>query len=298
MSRAALAVLLAGCAHVPAPAGFSSKTIDVDGVPRRALVSAPAPGAALVLALHGRLGTPEGMAKLSGLAPSAGGPGLVVAFPEGVQRSWADARQATPSAKQGVDDVRFLAALIDALVQSHGVDPTQVFVLGMSNGGFMALTLACRLGDTLAGVASVTGSVSDALAADCAWPKPVPVALFLGDEDPLVPYGGGVVLGSRAGVQSADASARFFAQKNGCTGDAADEPLLDADPTDGTRITLRRWDACRAPVRLYTVRGGGHTWPGGWQYARERSVGRQSRDLDATAEALRFFGLGAAGRAR
>ncbi|MGQ0569083.1 MAG: hypothetical protein ACT4P5_06055 [Armatimonadota bacterium] len=34
-------------------------------------------------------------------------------------------------------------------------------------------------------------------------------------------------------------------------------------------------------VILYAVEGGGHTWPGGWQYLPERVVGRTSRDIDA-----------------
>ncbi len=306
MRRAVLATVLlhtavfhtAGCAHLAAPAGFSTRTVQVDGRARRVLVSAPKPGAPLVLALHGRLGTPEGMAKLSGLGAYAERGGLVVAFPEGLERSWADARGVTPAAARGVDDVAFVSALIDSLGASHGIDPSRVFVVGMSNGGFMALTLACRLGERLAGVASVTGSVSQALADDCAWPRALPVALFLGEADPLVPYDGGVVAGSAAKVLSAEASALFLAQKNGCVGGGVVEQWPDADPADGTRVSVTRWEGCRAPVRLYSVQGGGHTWPGGWQYASERMVGRQSRELDATAEALRFFGLGVPERAR
>jgi polyhydroxybutyrate depolymerase len=40
-------------------------------------------------------------------------------------------------------------------------------------------------------------------------------------------------------------------------------------------------------VALYTVDGGGHTWPGG--PAVGRSVGRVSRELDATAAIWEFF---------
>lgn len=290
----ALTLGLAACAHVPAPAGFSTVRLEVSGQVRRALVSAPRPGAPLVLALHGRLGTPEGMAKLTGLSPWAERLGLVVAYPEGLERSWADARAATPAARAGVDDVAFVEALIAALVRTHGVDPAKVYVLGMSNGGFMALTLACRLGARLAGVVSVTGTVSQRLADGCAWPKAVPVALVLGDEDPLVPYAGGVVFGSDAPVLSARASADFLAARNGCSAAEDAVSLPDAAPGDGTRISLTRWSGCAAPVRFYTVQGGGHTWPGGWRYAGERAVGRRSEDLDATAEALRFFGLLAA----
>ena len=40
---------------------------------------------------------------------------------------------------------------------------------------------------------------------------------------------------------------------------------------------------------LYRVEGGGHTWPGGFQYLGERSIGRTNRDLDATDVIWSFF---------
>jgi Poly(3-hydroxybutyrate) depolymerase len=40
-------------------------------------------------------------------------------------------------------------------------------------------------------------------------------------------------------------------------------------------------------VVLYTIEGGGHTWPGGPPVGR--SVGRVTRDLDANRVMLDFF---------
>jgi len=40
-------------------------------------------------------------------------------------------------------------------------------------------------------------------------------------------------------------------------------------------------------VVLFTIEGGGHTWPGGPPVGR--SVGRVTRDLDATRVMLDFF---------
>jgi polyhydroxybutyrate depolymerase len=40
-------------------------------------------------------------------------------------------------------------------------------------------------------------------------------------------------------------------------------------------------------VVLYTIEGGGHTWPGGPPVGRR--VGRVSRDIDATSAMLDFF---------
>lgn len=42
-------------------------------------------------------------------------------------------------------------------------------------------------------------------------------------------------------------------------------------------------------VKLVEVVGGGHTWPGGRQYLRERRIGRVSKDINASELILDFF---------
>jgi polyhydroxybutyrate depolymerase len=51
------------------------------------------------------------------------------------------------------------------------------------------------------------------------------------------------------------------------------------------------WDRCKegTGVALYKIRGGGHTWPGGWQYLNERWIGTTNRDIDARRAIWRFF---------
>ena len=56
----------------------------------------------------------------------------------------------------------------------------------------------------------------------------------------------------------------------------------DVDPDDGLSIQITSYDDCTAPVTLYTVIGGGHTWPGRAQYLPVSLVGRVSQDMDAT----------------
>lgn len=42
-------------------------------------------------------------------------------------------------------------------------------------------------------------------------------------------------------------------------------------------------------VVLYTVTGGGHTWPGGLQYLPEGVIGRTTTQFSASAESWEFF---------
>lgn len=66
-----------------------------------------------------------------------------------------------------------------------------------------------------------------------------------------------------------------------------------ADPVDSevaTDVTRREYKDCanEAAVVLYTIIGGGHTWPGGTPMP-EWLVGRTSRSIDATSLMWAFF---------
>jgi polyhydroxybutyrate depolymerase len=68
-------------------------------------------------------------------------------------------------------------------------------------------------------------------------------------------------------------------------------PLPEADPNDGTQAFIEAYGPCRdqTEVVLYKVRGGGHAWPGGRQYAPVSWIGRVSRDFDACEAIWKFF---------
>lgn len=276
-----------GRREAPIDPSLVADTLVVDGRTRSYLWWDAGQSAPLVLVLHGRLSSGAGVERLSGLLAVAKRDHFSVAYPDGVEHSWHDARDTGPAAEQGVDDVKFLTALIDALV-GRGADASRVYVVGMSNGGFMALTLACRAADRVAGVSSVTGAVPQKLADDCAAARQVPVQFFLGDEDPIVPFAGGEMPQQKGAVLSAEAGARFFARRHGC-GEPVKVALADVAPDDGTRVERWRFAGCAAEVELNVVHGGGHTWPGGWKYLREAFIGRVSADVSASEEAWRFF---------
>ena len=93
---------------------------------------------------------------------------------------------------------------------------------------------------------------------------------------------------ARAGARRRPRRPTLFAQVNGCT----EAPVVAAQPdtvTDGTRVRRSTYSGCRdgRDVVLFTIEGGGHTWPGGPPVGR--SVGRVTRDLDATRVMLDFF---------
>ncbi len=249
---------------------------------------APAP---LVVALHGRWGTSEGQEQLGPTAELSRAEGFFLLLPDGVDMSWHDARHVGPAAKQNVDDVAFLDALTAQFVAQHSVDAKRVYVMGMSNGGLMAHTLACAHAERFAAFGSVTGNVPQALVGNCTPSKPISAAMVLGTADPLIPYAGGDIAMTGGKVLSADASFQFWAQHNGCEGEPAVTELTDKQPDDGTHTRVLTHAKCReeSEVVLFSVEGGGHTWPGGWQYLKEKAIGKTSRDFAASEALWRFF---------
>jgi polyhydroxybutyrate depolymerase len=238
----------------------------------------------LVIALHARSRDGAAMEELSGFSPIAAREGLVLAFPDGLQGSWA-------APKEEGDDVAFLSELISLFVAQHRADPSRVYLVGMSNGGFMTLTAACALSNKVTAAVSVAASMSAVLAGSCHPTRPMSVALLLGEADHIVPYGGGEIMGGRGAVLSGPDSAKFWVATNGCSGNPTIEPIPDDDPTDGTKSLRSHWTSCRGgtEVELVTVRDGGHTWPGGHWFFGEWFFGRKSRDFSAGELAWEFL---------
>ncbi len=92
-------------------------------------------------------------------------------------------------------------------------------------------------------------------------------------------------------VISAHETARFWAAKNQCRGLKRVWSEPDRDLRDGTRVKLEVFASCPAgaAVKLAVIEGGGHTWPGGYQYLPERFIGRTSQDVDANTMIWNFF---------
>ncbi|HUR74140.1 MAG TPA: PHB depolymerase family esterase [Sporichthya sp.] len=293
---AALACTAALTVAVPAPAMVTKdQTISliVDGRVRTARVHVPNPmpdprRVPLVLAFHGLLGNGDAQQSLSHFNEVANEKGFLAVYPDGYQRSWNDGRKDTPSNRDGVRDVRFVRALLSYLEKTYPVDRRRVFALGMSNGGFFAQRLGCVMAKQFAAIATVAAVFPKTSAKRCRPSRPLSVLMIMGTADPLVPYRGGRF--GQAQLLSAKASAALWRERAGCKRRASS--WLPDTAADGTRTRLHTATHCKrgAAVKLYAVQGGGHTWPGGAQYLPAATIGRTSRDFDASRTIWAFFG--------
>jgi polyhydroxybutyrate depolymerase len=268
------------------------------GRTRRYLLHVPASGSApsgrpLVLSLHGAGGSAVYMAKRSGFSALADREGFVVAYPDGVDHRWNDGHDPnSPLAEDGIDDVAFLLDVLADVAKKTRIDPSRVYMNGMSNGAFMTSRFACAHADRVAAIGLVVGTMGPEQGAHCTFSAPVSVIGFMGTRDPIVPYDGGDVrLGPfvRGRTLSAAEAFRVYSTLDSCA-PSHREDVPDRDPRDGSRAHVDVSTCARGTrVELYSFEGAGHTWPGGEQYMASSVVGTVNRDVDASATMWAFF---------
>jgi polyhydroxybutyrate depolymerase len=223
-----------------------------------------------------------------------------VAFPDGLNHSWADLRpnnlRAGRVPPHGTDDVAFIGKLVEKLVADGSVDAKRVYITGISNGGAMTMTLVCKRADLFAAAASVIMNLTEQSANLCRPSRPVPMLMMNGTADPLIPYNGGRGTSRFAadGFWSADKTLAFWRKNNGCDAKATTTDLADTDAAD--RSTVTRIDS-NCPVGrdvvLYRVNDGGHRMPGSADARFPRLantfLGPQNRDIDGAETIWAFF---------
>jgi polyhydroxybutyrate depolymerase len=270
-----------------------TRTLNVNGLTRRYILHVPAAQAKqsmpLVIVLHGGGGNASSMERYSRFSVLADREDFLVAYPDGIDHHWNDGRQ---ELSNSADDVSFISALIDDVARSFRVDTARVYATGISNGGMMSNRLACELSDRIAAVGLIASSGGAEIMRTCHPAKPVGYVLIAGTADPVVPFIGGAVriLGgrSRGEVIGADKTTQFWAKANGCGNDPQDRTLPDV-AHDGTIVRVREYRGCTRPTLLYSIEGGGHTWPSARPYLPAAIVGRTSRQIDATEVLWDFF---------
>lgn len=122
-------------------------------------------------------------------------------------------------ATSSIDDVGYLTALAKHLQTKYKLDITRTFVCGISNGGFMSYTLACRSPDVFKAIASVTGTMTGHL-----WNNrnstshPIPILQISGMIDNVVPIDGtGSTEYGWGGAPHMDTIMNYWGEFNQCS---------------------------------------------------------------------------------
>ena len=161
-----------GTASSTVAVGHSQRTVTVGGTERTVLLYRPdgtAERAPLVVMLHGGYGSASQAESTYGWDQQADTAKFLVAYPDGLYRSWNAGTCCGPPAALGVDDVAFVSEVVRSLEAEGAVDADRVYVTGMSNGAMLAYRLACST-DLFAAVAPVAGTIL----VDCGNAPPIP----------------------------------------------------------------------------------------------------------------------------
>lgn len=166
--------------------------------------------------------------------------------------------------RTNVDDVAYLSSLVDEIKKAYAIDPKRIFVVGHSNGGYMANRLACDRADLFAAVVSWAGA-NFGDPSRCRPSAPIGYLQIHGTSDDIIPFGpssgdaGGPVSGDFPGAAGTTA---IWAEKNGCAPALA--PMgatlrVNADST-APDTKIARHDGCRdnGAAELWPVEGAGH----------------------------------------
>lgn len=224
----------------------------------------------VVLLFHGGGGNPQSIRYESGMDQVSDKNGFLLVYPAGTNRNawlkdrllmWNDGRPYKDGSPNTTDDVSYVEAILADLKHNFSIDPKRIYVSGYSNGAQFAYRLAKRLSGRIAAIGAVAGQrpVNDRYDAP---PKDaISVIQFSGTADPIAPYKGG----------SIPSQAAF-------KGDI--EPVLDSvlswvlfdqcliPPKEKKRVGAAQMSRFTrgiegSEVILWTLEGGGHTWPGG-----------------------------------
>jgi polyhydroxybutyrate depolymerase len=247
-------------------------------VPRSYDRARPAP---LVISMHGAAGWAAQQMNLSEWNRLADEHGFIVVYPSGAAGAGPRIWQVDSGAGL-MRDVRFISELLDTLEAAYNIDRARIYANGFSNGGGMAFVLSCTLSDRIAAVGMV-GAAQTLRWSWCADQRPVPMIAFHGTADRMMPYHGGRSPIAPGLFPSATGWAAKWAARNRC----------EASPVESvvaSHVTRLEYTNCAgdAAVVLYTIRGGGHTWPGG-EPLPEWFVGPTSREIDASRRMWGFF---------
>jgi polyhydroxybutyrate depolymerase len=272
--------------------------VEVQGLDRSYLLfephNLPAGPRPLMLIFHGEGGEPRGSEAYFGMDEIAAECGFLVAYLEGLEKSWDDGRGIAPGGTRGTDDVAFVRAVVDQIASRSPVDRSRVFAAGMSTGGMFCHRLAAEAPDLIAAIAPICAPIARPYIEEFRLDRPISLFALLGDADPIIPLEGGFVypggLQRRGSVSGLDETLKFYLDAAGITAKPEIQPLEDP-VEDGTSTEQWIYPVGAGGTRIVVgmVRGGGHGLPGRVRSYPEWAVGKSSKDFDGSRAIWDFF---------
>ena len=207
----------------------------------------------LLLLLHGFTASGGLQNFYMGISNQVNKQGVILVTPDGKKdKAGLQYWNATPACcdfgNSGVDDVAYLTSLIDEAVATYNADPKRVYMLGHSNGGFMAYRMACDRADKVTAIASLAGAtfLKDG---KCKPSQAVNVLQIHGTLDPVVGYLGGNFFGKV--FPGAEESVAKWRKLNDCDGPPSNAGKVSYDyKVFGNETSRTLWKDCKQGVEV------------------------------------------------
>ena len=203
--------------------------------------------------------------KYTKLTPFAQADGFLFVSPDGMVNShgvtfWSATPECCDFEHSGVNDDAYIMKIINDVSSRYSVDPNRIYVIGHSNGGFMANVVACKNADRVAAIVDFSGGTYTTQAA-CKPSRPISVLEIWGTKDQTY-YGSN--LGGKA-IPGALQVFNTWGSLNHCTGGSVTLPkkinLLASAPT--LDATVMKFKGCPASVgvEFWSAEGAIHAPP-------------------------------------
>ena len=153
-------------------------------VPSNYSASSPLP---LIIALSGYNQSGTDFEKYLKLTPLAQSDGFLYVHPDGSKdlhgiRFWNGTPECCDFQNQKVDDAKYIMSIISEIESKYSVDINRIYIIGHSNGGFLANNLACNYSDQIAAIVNLAGG-SYTTARSCKPTSPISVLEIWGTAD-------------------------------------------------------------------------------------------------------------------
>ncbi len=228
----------------------------------------------LVLVFHGGGGNAENVKEVTNFSQKAEDENFIVVYPDGSGKlnyrllTWSCGFCCGYALENNIDDIGFIRALIEHLLEKYTINESMIYATGISNGGIMSYYVGSALSDIFAAIAPVSAQIGgQATEQEKIWripepENPVSVIAINGINDSRVPYDGGRPDDDNTAVyswMSTNESISFWVEHNHCNS----FPERNVSDSGNIIIDTYAGGLNDTIVRLVSIVDGTHSWPGG-----------------------------------
>ena len=233
----------------------------------------------LLFVFHGYGGSAESLMRWGDMKSVADTAGFILIVPQGYMdhRNTPHWNVGSWTARSTVDDIGFIEKIINRTSDEFNLDLQRVYSYGHSNGGYFSFELACQLGNKIAAIGSIAGTMSTETYNKCSPSQPTSVITIHGTSDPVVNYAGGKPYNSKSQLTTNS----YWIDYNNTKTIPDTVEIANKVKSDGSHVELYKYDGGinGTSVHHFKVINGGHGWPGRYD----------NMDIIATSEIWNFI---------